>query len=409
MDTDLKSPDWQIVDRGIKLCGALQRTDKVSDLYGFFESGNGFIRRNALAAIREMNVDYGMVVSPVRRGLDDPYFEVRVVPRPWPVSISTRRPVMRMCCCGCALSRPGGSRCPRWRCGHPGAAAVLPAGRLFHHGGPVPVRPQRACARRSSAAFSGRWRRAASAARTWTASASSPGDPHNDVQLQARIQHSGKLSGAVRQIVLSRRRRPAGAGKAVHFYHAFVERIRHILRIFQDCSEYLTFRTMLAAITALLFVMIFGHPVIVALYRRRFRDTGGDYALSGRQLQARHAHRRRIAHHSGRHAGPAAVGRLEQLLPARCRGRLPLLRPVGYLDDLQKVRFKSSLFGLGQMAKTFMQLLFIVPFALFFISSWNPVPRHGARRCSCRSSRTPCSNPPRSCLPHSSCLRTFPS
>jgi len=46
-------------------------------LYGFFESGNGFIRRNALAAIREMNVDYGMVVSLVRRGLDDPYFEVR--------------------------------------------------------------------------------------------------------------------------------------------------------------------------------------------------------------------------------------------------------------------------------------------------------------------------------------------
>jgi len=77
VESDLKSPDWQIVNRGIKLCGALQRNDKVSDLYGFFESGNGFIRRNALTAIREMDVDYGMIVNLVRRGLDDPYFEVR--------------------------------------------------------------------------------------------------------------------------------------------------------------------------------------------------------------------------------------------------------------------------------------------------------------------------------------------
>ena len=49
----------------------------MSDLYGYFESGNGFIRRNVLAAIREMDADYGMIVSLVRRGLADPYFEVR--------------------------------------------------------------------------------------------------------------------------------------------------------------------------------------------------------------------------------------------------------------------------------------------------------------------------------------------
>ncbi len=138
--------------------------------------------------------------------------------------------------------------------------------------------------------------------------------------------------------------------------------------------EYLTFRTMLAAITALLFVMIFGHPVIVALYRRRFRDTGGDYA----SLDA-----------SSKRGTPTGGGlliilsaMLALLLWGDWNSAYLLVAVaaflyfglVGYLDDLQKVRFKSSLFGLGQMAKTFMQLLFIVPFALFFISSWNPVP-----------------------------------
>jgi phospho-N-acetylmuramoyl-pentapeptide-transferase len=131
---------------------------------------------------------------------------------------------------------------------------------------------------------------------------------------------------------------------------------------------------MLAAITALVFVMIFGHPIIVALFRRRFRDTGGEYA----SLDT-----------SSKRGTPTGGGlliilaaTLALLLWGNWNSAYLLVALasflyfglVGFLDDLQKVRFKSSLLGLGQMAKTVMQLLFIVPFALFFISSWNPVP-----------------------------------
>ncbi|MFC1851304.1 phospho-N-acetylmuramoyl-pentapeptide-transferase, partial [candidate division CSSED10-310 bacterium] len=46
---------------------------------------------------------------------------------------------------------------------------------------------------------------------------------------------------------------------------------------------------------------------------------------------------------------------------------------IGFLDDFQKSRFKSSLSGLSQLGKTIFLLLFIVPFAFFFISSLNPL------------------------------------
>jgi phospho-N-acetylmuramoyl-pentapeptide-transferase len=47
---------------------------------------------------------------------------------------------------------------------------------------------------------------------------------------------------------------------------------------------------------------------------------------------------------------------------------------VGWIDDWQKVRFKSSLFGLGQIAKTLLELLFIIPFAWWLVSSYSPLP-----------------------------------
>lgn len=145
------------------------------------------------------------------------------------------------------------------------------------------------------------------------------------------------------------------------------------LRIF----DYITFRVMLAAATALIFELIFGHRIIVMLYRRRFRDTGGEFS----SIEA-----------TSKRGTPTGGGVLfiwGTILAVLIWGRLTnrhlwivltafaWFGMVGYLDDLQKTRFKSSLSGLSQLGKTFLQLAFIVPYALFFVYCVfpiNPIP-----------------------------------
>ncbi len=145
------------------------------------------------------------------------------------------------------------------------------------------------------------------------------------------------------------------------------------LRIF----EYITFRVMLAAVTALIFELIFGHRLIVMLYRKSFRDTGGDFSSIDSTSKR------------GTPTGGGVIFIYGTLLAVFLWGRLtnPHLwivltafawfGMVGYMDDLQKTRFKSSLSGLSQLGKTVLQLAYIVPFALFFVYAaqpFNPIP-----------------------------------
>ena len=146
------------------------------------------------------------------------------------------------------------------------------------------------------------------------------------------------------------------------------------LRVF----DYITFRVMMAAVTALVLEVIFGHTFIVFLYRERFRDTGGDFL----SLKT-----------SDKRGTPTGGGMLIMLVVAVSLllwGKLSntyLLASssaffyfgvVGLFDDWQKVRLKSSLFGLSQVAKTLLQLAYIVPFAAWFvlISPLPPGHRH---------------------------------
>ena len=138
--------------------------------------------------------------------------------------------------------------------------------------------------------------------------------------------------------------------------------------------DYLSVNTLLAALTALLFQMAFGHRLIVFLYRKKFRDTGGEFASLDTSSKR------------GTPTGGGLLIVLSSITSILLWGRLnnPYLwiitsaflyfALVGFLDDFQKVRLKSSLYGLSQLAKTVMQLLYIVPFALFFVSPLNPVP-----------------------------------
>jgi phospho-N-acetylmuramoyl-pentapeptide-transferase len=142
------------------------------------------------------------------------------------------------------------------------------------------------------------------------------------------------------------------------------------LRIF----DYITFRVLMAALTALLTQLLFGHAFIVFLYRRRFRDTGGEYLSLDTQSKRGTPTGGGLMILISVGLALALWGRMKNPYLAASSSAFIYFGLVGWIDDWQKVRFKSSLFGLGQMAKTLLQLLFIVPFAAWFVSPASPLP-----------------------------------
>ncbi len=159
-----------------------------------------------------------------------------------------------------------------------------------------------------------------------------------------------------------------------------VEYLIHLLRAagieagFFRLFNYLSFRVIMAALTALLLVLLLGHRMIVALYRARFRDSGGDH----RSLRT-----------DSKRGTPTAGGLVILLgftvsLILWGNWRNPFLLAVaaaagyfglvGLFDDWLKVRLKSSLYGLGEAAKTILQLAWIVPFAWWLTGAESPLP-----------------------------------
>ncbi len=147
-------------------------------------------------------------------------------------------------------------------------------------------------------------------------------------------------------------------------------------------TDYVTFRLIMAMVTSLVLSLLFGHRVIVSLYRRGTVDTAGQM-LSVRADEKK--------------GTPTAGGVLmilttlvsfylwgDFLLHPRetfnpivvcCAVGLVYFGVVGYFDDFQKVRGRSSLRGMSQLAKTVLHFLFIVPFSLLFVlAEHNPVP-----------------------------------
>lgn len=77
MEEAFQSSRWERLNQGIKLCGALQRTDQIPLLLSLFETGNGFMRRNILTALMHMDQYDPAFADLVQKALEDPYFEVR--------------------------------------------------------------------------------------------------------------------------------------------------------------------------------------------------------------------------------------------------------------------------------------------------------------------------------------------
>ncbi|MGK2856754.1 MAG: glycosyltransferase [Thermoanaerobaculia bacterium] len=77
MEEYLASDDWQKINNGIKLAGALGRADRLDDLRRWLREGNGFMRRNTLRALDHLGVEIPDLPDLLRTALDDNYFEAR--------------------------------------------------------------------------------------------------------------------------------------------------------------------------------------------------------------------------------------------------------------------------------------------------------------------------------------------
>jgi UDP-N-acetylglucosamine--N-acetylmuramyl-(pentapeptide) pyrophosphoryl-undecaprenol N-acetylglucosamine transferase len=77
MEENLASSDWQKLNTGIKLAGALGRADKIEDLRKWAREGNGFMRRNALRALDHLGAPIPDLGAILGAALDDNYFEAR--------------------------------------------------------------------------------------------------------------------------------------------------------------------------------------------------------------------------------------------------------------------------------------------------------------------------------------------
>ena len=136
--------------------------------------------------------------------------------------------------------------------------------------------------------------------------------------------------------------------------------------------NYITFRALMGMVFSLLFCLVYGSDFIVFLYRKGMKDTSGEANVSSYSKR-----------------GTPTAGGLMIIISTvvslffwgdlRNTYVIVLLIGflyagfVGFIDDFLKVRFKSSLSGLSQMGKTLMLFAFIIPFAVFYLSSLNPM------------------------------------
>lgn len=136
----------------------------------------------------------------------------------------------------------------------------------------------------------------------------------------------------------------------------------------------LTFRIIMATMTALLLELLFGHRVIVALYRARMRDTGGHKITFGVESKRGTPTAGGTLIIGATVVSIALWGRVESPFLLAPAAAMLWFGAVGFFDDWLKVRLQSSLFGLGQAAKTVLQLAFIPAFAWWLVSAASPLP-----------------------------------
>ncbi len=139
-------------------------------------------------------------------------------------------------------------------------------------------------------------------------------------------------------------------------------------------AESVTFRALMALATSLAVAVLLGWKLVVFLYQRRLRDTSGEFL-------SLHTHSKQGTPTGGgllvllACASSALVwGHLDSVQLLLVIAGFVYLGLVGLVDDALKVRFRSSLFGLGQLTKTLLLLAFIVPFSWLLVADASPGP-----------------------------------
>ncbi len=77
VDEFWESENFMVKNKAIKLIGALRLTEKYHSLAENFDNFKGYLKRNTLIAFKKSPRFYPYFVEIVKKGLDDPYFEVR--------------------------------------------------------------------------------------------------------------------------------------------------------------------------------------------------------------------------------------------------------------------------------------------------------------------------------------------
>jgi len=139
-------------------------------------------------------------------------------------------------------------------------------------------------------------------------------------------------------------------------------------------SGYITFRALAAMATSLLFSLIVGYRFIIFLYHHRMRDTSGDYQSIDSASKKGTPTAGGLLIICSVFVSLLAWAQLTNPFVIISASALLYFGLVGCFDDWQKVKYKSSLLGLSQKAKTLLMLGYIIPFAIYMISPASPLP-----------------------------------
>ncbi|MDQ7088695.1 MAG: hypothetical protein Q9Q13_12925, partial [Acidobacteriota bacterium] len=143
---------------------------------------------------------------------------------------------------------------------------------------------------------------------------------------------------------------------------------------FLRLANYITVRALLGMATALGLSLLFGFRFIVRLYDKGLRDTSGDFLSLSAESKRGTPTAGGLILLASTLVSVFLWGDLESRFFWPLVGGFSYLSLVGFLDDSLKSRFKSSLSGLSQAAKTLLLLGCIVPFAVFLVSDFSPLP-----------------------------------
>ncbi len=142
------------------------------------------------------------------------------------------------------------------------------------------------------------------------------------------------------------------------------------LRLF----SYITFRTIMAMATSLLITLLLGFRFIVFLYRYRFRDTSNIRGSIDTSSKAGTPTSGGILIVLSTFLSILLWSHLSNIFVIISIIALFYFAFIGLVDDWQKIKYKTSLLGLSQKMKTFLMLIFIIPFAIFMASPLSPLP-----------------------------------